>query len=77
MLENGADVDGEYRAMLPLELCIRNRMWDHASLLLANDATVYRYFYELAEKRNSTNDSATERQRLLNGINLRSNFTKQ
>ena len=53
MLENGADVDGEYRAMLPLELCIRNRMWDHASLLLANDASVYRYFYELAEKRNA------------------------
>ena len=53
MLENGADVDGEYRAMLPLELCIRNRMWDHAALLLANDATVYRYFYELAEKRNA------------------------
>ena len=53
ILENGADVDGEYRAMLPLELCIRNRMWDHAALLLANDATVYRYFYELAEKRNA------------------------
>ena len=32
---------------------------------------------KLAEKRNSTNGSATEGQRLLNGINLRSNFTKQ
>ena len=53
MLENGADVDMMYSAMLPLELCIGNRMWDHASLLLANDATVYRYFYELAEERNA------------------------
>ena len=67
MLENGADVDGEYRAMLPLELCIRNRMWDHASLLLANDATVYRYFYELAEKRNAPRSFLNQTQGCLSG----------